>query len=165
MTTLVLVRHGEAEGAGFGGDEHRALTEEGRRYVRAVGGLLVGLPEAIDVVITSPLVRAVQTAEILTGALGLDEVTARPEVAFPAHLEQLWAVVDEAPAHARGIMVVGHEPTMGVFASWLTEAAGRHPFRTGTALVLEVTRRPRAARLTHVITGRPATLHDLGGPR
>ncbi|MCB9647234.1 MAG: histidine phosphatase family protein [Deltaproteobacteria bacterium] len=162
MMTLVLVRHGEAEGAGFGGDEHRALTEEGRRYVRTVGGLLAGAMEPVDALITSPLVRAVQTAEILAGALGLDEVVARPEVAFPARLEQLWQVVDEVPAHVRGLMMVGHEPTLGVFASWLAEAAATIPFRTGTALTLAVDRRTRAAQVLHVITGRPATLTRAG---
>ena len=158
MTTLVLVRHGEAEGAGFGGDEQRALTEDGRRYVRAVGRLWAARAEAVDVLITSPLVRAVQTAEILATALGLDAVTARPEVAFPATLEQLWAVIDEAPTHARGVMVVGHEPTLGVLASWLTPAAATLPFRTGTALTLTIDRRTRAARVVHVISGRPPAL-------
>lgn len=159
---LVLVRHGEAGEASA--DEYRALTEAGRRQVRAVGALFAAQPEPVDVVITSPLVRAVQTAETLAGALGLDgPITARPEIAFPARIEQVLAVADEVPGPTRGVMLVGHEPTMGVLARALTgEAGAALAFRTGTLVLLRWTRGEPRARPVFQISGRPPALERLG---
>jgi len=60
------MRHGPAEDhADSGMDSDRALTVSGRERVRSVAKLLLELDEAPLVVITSPLVRAVQTAEVV----------------------------------------------------------------------------------------------------
>jgi len=158
---LVLVRHGEAGDAPV--DDHRALTATGRRHVRRVGQVLVAQPEPIDVILTSPLVRAVQTAEVIAGALGLDEqIHARPEIAFPARLEQILAVVDEVPGSVRGVLVVGHEPTMGVLTRHLFGATGPSvSFRTGTAVSMSWTRGRAEATPRYAVMGNPPERLDL----
>lgn len=149
------MRHGEAGAAAS--DELRGLTEAGRMYVRRAGALLADQPEAIDRVITSPLVRAVQTAEVLAGTLGLDaEITAHPEIAFPARVEQLLDVAAQVPVPARGIAIVGHEPTMGMLLERLLGPVARQvPFRTGTLWVLRWRRGQTRAEPVYAISGHP----------
>jgi hypothetical protein len=62
---LYLLRHEEAEPAASGPDGHRTLTANGRTRMHRTGRRFAQLGEPIDLILTSPLVRAVQTAEIL----------------------------------------------------------------------------------------------------
>lgn len=63
---LYLIRHGIAEDKGLGiKDEERSLTKEGRQKTEKVAQQLVKLGLSFDLILTSPLVRARQTAEIL----------------------------------------------------------------------------------------------------
>ncbi|MEH2160971.1 MAG: phosphohistidine phosphatase SixA [Nostoc sp.] len=63
---LYLIRHGIAEDKGLGiKDEERSLTKEGRQKTEKVAQKLVKLGLSFDLILTSPLVRACQTAEIL----------------------------------------------------------------------------------------------------
>ena len=75
MIRVFLVRHGIAADAAPGQpDESRPLTAKGRRRFRRTARAFARLGERVDKLITSPLVRAVQTAEILARALRQDEV-------------------------------------------------------------------------------------------
>ncbi len=80
-TTLVLVRHGVTEhtagkrfSGGLGG-RNPGLTEEGRAQIRATADWLSPLAEAIDVVVSSPVRRTQESAEILAARLGKDFAT------------------------------------------------------------------------------------------
>lgn len=68
---VVIVRHGQA-GRHDGSDLARCLTETGRKQTRQVAELLVARDLAPTVLYTSPLVRAVQTAEIVAHTCGID---------------------------------------------------------------------------------------------
>lgn len=75
-TTLVLVRHGvtkhtasKAFSGGLGGD-NPPLTQEGREQVLLTAEWLKPLTPAVDAVVTSPVLRAAETGEILAGTLG-----------------------------------------------------------------------------------------------
>ena len=80
VTTLVLVRHGAtthtADKRFSGGlaSSNPALTDEGRAQVREVAEWLAPLGEAVEAVITSPVRRTRESAEILADRLGLDVV-------------------------------------------------------------------------------------------
>lgn len=133
MTGLCLFRHGPADLAAPGGsDEARPLTAEGRRKtLRAARGVR-RLDLGIDRIYTSPLVRAVQTAEVLAGVLELEppRVTDAllPE-APPSKLAELLADPD-----AQCPVLVGHNPNLtGVLdlllgstesEAWLLKKAG-----------------------------------------
>jgi len=110
---LLLMRHGEAVDDSDGqGDGARWLTAKGRRVTREVAAHVAKhRPPAM--VITSPLVRATQTAEILVGAVGLED-----GVVVDGHLAS-----GDVAAILRGltrykgqdtIAVVGHEPTLSI---------------------------------------------------
>lgn len=72
---IYLLRHGDAED-GNGDDAARRLTAKGERQSEAAGRALAALGAGIDTCLTSPKVRAADTARLACQALGLE-----PEVA------------------------------------------------------------------------------------
>jgi len=98
-----LLRHGDAEDGAGKPDADRELTKKGRRQARDAGRALKALGETIDACLTSPKVRARETAEIASEELGI-------EVEEDGRL----AGGDFDPlqlAEGRGeVLLVGHEP-------------------------------------------------------
>lgn len=117
---VFLVRHGDADAEvpeGLG-DEARALTAKSRQVLVSHFASLAEHMAGIDLVLTSPLVRAVQTAQILSSIL-------KHEGLLHAHR----SLVPEMPVGAiesvlrhktgAGVILVGHEPSMGAMAAHL----------------------------------------------
>jgi phosphohistidine phosphatase len=122
---LLLVRHAEAVPLGFAGihtDSERYLTDLGKRQSLALADALKKAGVTADVVVTSPLVRAVQTGgpiaamltpdkePVTTEYLGFDEYRPKKLAEFVNDLDVNTAVL------------VGHMPTLGQFAEWLLAA-------------------------------------------
>jgi phosphohistidine phosphatase len=131
---LVLVRHGRAEDEHPAGDGARGLTAEGRREMLAHARTLAPRLR-LDGIATSPLVRAVQTAEILAEALDLREVAVRADLgASEAPDGVLAAARDLGPGWA----LVGHNPALGMaLARLLGSSSPALRFRKGAAAALE----------------------------
>jgi phosphohistidine phosphatase len=118
---LLLIRHGEAVEAAPGlGDTGRWLTAKGRRQTRKVASWLGKKSVRRPVTLwTSPLVRAVQTAEIVAERLGLEEdVTAIRELAQGADPAELLRLV-MAYRGPSPLGLVGHEPGLSALARLL----------------------------------------------
>jgi phosphohistidine phosphatase len=125
---LYLIRHGvaEARGEAWPDDAKRPLTEQGMAKVRKGARGLVRLGVSLDVILTSPLVRARQTADIVAGAFDarphiVNSEALAPEGSFQAVLADL-----EKQSRRTSIALVGHEPGIGELAARL--AGSRHPF-------------------------------------
>jgi phosphohistidine phosphatase len=110
---LYLVRHAEA--ASGEPDEERRLTQAGREQARALGRRLAEEGISPDALLTSPLVRARETAAALGEALGI-EAEADERLRPGATSEGVRAAV-----RARGerVVVVAHEPDCGLIAGEL----------------------------------------------
>jgi phosphohistidine phosphatase len=128
---LYLVRHAKAE-AGEP-DELRRLTPDGLAAARDLGRQLAGDGVAPDAVLTSPLLRARQTAEEIARATGA-EVEAVDSLAPGAT-----AAVVRASIAGRGdtVVVVGHQPDCGQVAAELT-GGDEPPFPTAGLAVIEL---------------------------
>jgi phosphohistidine phosphatase len=152
--TFYVVRHGIAEDAAPGGDDGaRRLTPEGRRKMRGVVRGLRILGVEPDVLLTSPLVRAKETADVLIGGL-----RSAPE---PRTLEAL--TPDSSPedtlkalrqfARSQQVMVVGHEPNLSsLLALLLTGSPDGVPIelKKGACAAVEVTAfEPRGGGVLH----------------
>ena len=117
------MRHGPAEEAAPSGvDADRALTPVGRDRVRSVAKELAAAGEEPLQIVTSPLVRAVQTAEIVAITTKLSDrggsVEVRREVAPGGDSVKL--VYRLAVEGAKRVMLVGHEPDLsGLLATLL----------------------------------------------
>ena len=120
---LYVLRHGVAEerGAGYSNDGERPLTAKGvRRMTRQVRGLRA-LGVSIGVVVTSPLVRAVQTAEIVTRGSAGDRPAGHIQCPRPrGSPSQLISSLATGYSTTDGVMVVGHEPDLSSLVSVLT---------------------------------------------
>src|SRR5581483_6827547 len=114
MKHLLLMRHGEAVDGAPGGDGDRWLTSHGRQTTRAVAEHLAR-HMAPATVWTSPLVRAVQTAEILASAVGLQgSVEVLRELAT-GHDDAILQHVADFEGDGT-LCLVGHEPTLSQLA-------------------------------------------------
>ncbi len=143
---LYLVRHAVAaeRGPDYPDDALRPLTDDGvERFRRAVSGLR-DLGVQLDLVLTSPYVRAHETAELL--AVGLRP---RPKLVVVDALAAgekpagVIAAVAQHSATGRGasrIALVGHEPDLGELAARLLGAKGRIEFKKGAVCRIDVDR-------------------------
>ncbi len=123
-----IMRHGIAVArgsAGFSDDSKRPLTPEGKEKMRDISTGLKRLGFDVDWIVSSPLLRCAQTAEIVAESLG-----ANVPVDFCDHLrpggsaEALIAYLAKRPNRKR-VLVVGHEPDLSEMAARLL-GAGRH---------------------------------------
>lgn len=120
---LHLVRHAHAGDAAEweGDDSLRPLTRKGRRQAEQLGSFLAERRIHPDVIVSSPKVRALQTAEIVAAALGMT-VRRDDRLADDFGKLELWALLDELGA--REPMLVGHDPDFSGLLSYLIDAAG-----------------------------------------
>jgi phosphohistidine phosphatase len=143
---LYFVRHGLAEerGDAWPDDTKRPLTEEGMSRLRKAVRGLARIGVAIDVVLTSPLVRARQTADIVAG--GLDPRPSIVNVDSLAPAGSYAAVLADLEKHSRKcrLALVGHEPMLGELAARLV--GSRHPieFKKGGVCRIDVENLPPA---------------------
>ncbi|HEY0721964.1 MAG TPA: phosphohistidine phosphatase SixA [Gammaproteobacteria bacterium] len=144
---VILMRHGRAaERAAFvGRDEERPLTAEGiKRLRQALPGLVDVVPR-LDRVVTSPLLRARQTAEVVAESYSvpLTELAAlAPGGGPPATTHWL------AAQHDKVLLLVGHEPDLGRLASWYLTGSDESfvPLKKGAICAIRFMGKPAAAR-------------------
>lgn len=143
---LLVVRHAIAEDReafarrGDGGDHQRPLSKKGRRRFRRGAKALAALVPEVDLLLSSPLVRAVQTADLLEKALrkeGTEPLRRECPALVPgAHPRALGEWLGEwlgdraetegdAGPPPRTVAVVGHEPHLSHLVSWLTAGSER----------------------------------------
>lgn len=131
---LHFLRHGRAGQSRPGGDDDaRELTAEGIDELRAAAPLWRRLNLRPDVVISSPLPRALQTAELVCEAIGgspLVDDRLRPGAHWPEFARTL-----AAHPEARRVMFVGHEPDLSSAIAELTGAASVRMRKGGLACV------------------------------
>jgi len=137
---LYVIRHGLAgdRGEAWPDDTKRPLTPQGvARLRREVQGLdLLGV--RFDQVLTSRLVRARQTAEILAQALGPRTGVTAVEALAPGGTPA--AVVSALAEHVRqgSVAIVGHEPDLGQLAARLIGAKAPIPFKKGAVCRIDL---------------------------
>lgn len=140
MPVLYLLRHGVAEDASAAvADEQRELTDEGRRKTTEAAAGLRALGVAPEVILTSPLVRARQTAELTAQVLEVRTVETYPPLAPAGGAE---AVVRQLKGYSGAeVMLVGHQPDLGELASYLltgSQGLVPLPFKKGAVAAIEV---------------------------
>jgi phosphohistidine phosphatase len=127
MIDLFLIRHGiAAERGTYPTDESRPLTDLGVQKTRQVAQRLHELGLRFDLILSSPLVRAQQTAEILLAA-GLSDRLEFAETLSPAGEITDWMTWFQTWMQAGGsaLALVGHEPDLGEWAEIFTWGESR----------------------------------------
>ena len=120
---LYLLRHGlavEPGTHGFAKDADRPLTQKGERKLWKIAEALEALEISFDLILSSPYVRARQTAEIVAEALNLRKELEFSDALVPAgsvkRLIESLNQIEPAPAN---VLLVGHEPYMSELISLL----------------------------------------------
>ena len=117
---LYFLRHGRADrSAWMGMDFERPLTEEGKERMAQEADTIHQLDLGLDAILTSPLVRAYQTAEIVAERLNLLDLLVVDERLEPGFGPSDLAEILEEHPQADEIMLVGHEPDFSEIISYL----------------------------------------------
>jgi phosphohistidine phosphatase len=142
-----IMRHGIAVtrgSAGFSDDSKRPLTPEGKQKMRQIVKGLSRLGFDVDWIVTSPLVRAAETAEIVAGLLGGNVPMDFCDALSPGgSAEALISFLAKRPNRKR-VLVIGHEPDLSEMAARLL-GAGRHAnlaFKKGGCCLITFTEFP-----------------------
>lgn len=120
---LYLLRHGlavEPGSAEFAKDSERPLTPKGERKLWKIGQAMQEMELSLDWLLSSPYVRARQTAEIVADTLGLGKKLAFSETLTPAgSTKKLIELLQLRRPAAEDVLLVGHEPYLSQLISLL----------------------------------------------
>ncbi len=139
-------------------DVKRPLDKEGKGQCLLLGSYLNALRVHLDLVVSSPLKRALQTASLVGTEVGYDSGIKvadglAPEAALPA----FQALMHELEGH-ENVLMVGHNPNLPQFLAWLLMNGTSIPGRAVIRL-----RKGALARVDYM--RRPGMLHSLVDPR
>ena len=121
-------------------DALRPLTEKGREKTRQMAKHLRDHIGPIQILVSSPLVRAQQTAKIISEVLEVEKYMECTELVPDAPPQAFANWLKSHALHVTSVMAVGHEPQLSVFASWIL-SGNHHSFidlKKSGALMLEV---------------------------
>jgi phosphohistidine phosphatase len=159
---LYLLRHGlavEPEAPGRGKDSERPLTPKGKRKLREIAAAMQALEISFDLILSSPYVRAEQTARIVAGALKAGKKLELSDTLTPGgSSSELIGLIHRLAPPPENVLLVGHEPYLSELISLLVSG--------GTGLSVEM-KKGALCKLTveSLRHGRCATLGWLLTPK
>lgn len=137
MKTLMLVRHAKSENAAPGlPDFDRALNDRGRKEAQAVGKFIRKQNLRFDLIMSSPALRARETAELVLGAAGLELDVHFDQRVYEASPPRLLEVLSELEDGTGSVILVGHNPGMEELVQLLTDRAEH--MATGTLAKIDL---------------------------
>ena len=163
---LYLMRHADAgvprENPVLGAK--RGLVKEGKQQCMLMAGVLTGLKAQIDIIISSPLKRARQSAQFVATEIGFESpILTSPALAPDGDCAALQQLIAQY-AKREGVLIVGHNPNLHQFIAKLISGNGNGhahaPVQGGGTIRL---RKGAIARID--LARRPAQLQWLIDPR
>lgn len=136
MKTILLLRHAKSDwSAEFTTDEQRPLSERGRRATGLLGRHLAELALEPDQILSSPAVRALDTAVRVADAAGWDCPVQTDRRFYESSVDVVLEVCRKRDASVASLLLVGHQPVWSDLASAL---AGGGVFEMPTAALLKI---------------------------
>jgi phosphohistidine phosphatase len=137
---IYVIRHSIANSLGAEGttrDEDRALTKDGIERIEAVAKGLKAMGIAPEYILTSPYLRALQTAQALQKGLGLTKnfLVQTPNLAITGNPEQVMEEVNLHYPAVKQIFLVGHEPGLTELIGLLVSGNPNLGLKVGRASV------------------------------
>jgi phosphohistidine phosphatase len=142
---VYLIRHGLAAepGDNFPDDSKRPLTTRGIQRLRRAGKALVSLEVAFDVMLTSPFVRARQTAEALASSFREPPLIVNaPSLAPGGTHNAIFEELGKQSQRRKKIAIVGHEPGIGELAARLLGLRKAIEFKKGAICRIDLAALP-----------------------
>ena len=138
---ITLIRHAEA-GDDAPRDEARALTARGRQDARRMGRGLARRDVTFSLMVTSPLVRAVQTAEIVAAQVDYRGRILATDALVPegpvSQIVSFLASLARDPEAVDSVALVAHEPILSALAATLTRLPRHPPLKKAEALRIKM---------------------------
>jgi phosphohistidine phosphatase len=144
---ITLIRHAEA-GDDAPRDEARALTVRGRQDARRMGRGLARRGVDFTLMVTSPLVRAVQTAEIVAAMVDYKDRVLVTDALIPeapvSHVIAFLTSAARDPESGSSVALVAHEPILSAVAAELTGRPRYPPLKKAEALRIRMSDGPES---------------------
>lgn len=137
MRTLTLIRHAKSNWNDDAvSDFNRPLNECGRAAAPAMGQRLRELGVSFDLIVSSPALRAITTAQVLAESLGYPrDIVVKNIRLYAADRTVLLDVVQQLPDNTPGVALVGHNPGLTEFCNYL---CGEHIDNLPTCAVARI---------------------------
>ena len=117
-------------------DADRGLTAEGQRQAKECAAFMVRHIGRVDIIVSSPFKRTMETADVMAKALGAHVVSSKmfePDGEPPA----MWAEVERIAQASEHVLIVGHDPSINKLLAWLI-SGGRTRFEHGAIAHVKV---------------------------
>jgi len=163
---LYLLRHaiaGERDAARYPDDRLRPVTTEGRRRMSEAARGMKRYGVTCDLILTSPLARAHQTAQIVSQVLGGPEPRLCEALAPGGSITSILESIGSARS-IKDVMLVGHEPGLSQMAGVLISAQQSGPrleLKKGGLCIVEFDGRPEPGGGTLTLLAKPGMLRAL----
>lgn len=142
---VYLIRHGEAESGGYSvTDFERRLTPHGKKLVKKAAEYWKKIIPVPELIVSSPLLRAKETAEIVHGVFGVkSDITFDRLLAGNTDTDSVCEMINMAGVNS--IMLFGHEPDMSHHLSVMT-SGGYMNAEFKKAMIARISFSSRAAK-------------------
>lgn len=120
MKHLTILRHAKADVAQTNqSDMDRPLIEKGHRQIKLMAPVIRGIEPAPDRLLSSPALRAVETAEGMAAAIKFDQAVLLEKEIYEAAPTTLLEVLRAQPAPVEHLVLIGHNPSLEMLVSGL----------------------------------------------
>lgn len=154
---LLLLRHGKAESSSAGGDFSRKLEEKGHEQARHAARILAAANLLPDLVLSSPVIRAKQTAISFTNAAGIPGPIFLDWLSCGMSPETALAELGHFPEF-ESIMIVGHEPDFSRLIGHCLGTTSEIQVRKGSVTCLDL-RPPSPRAILHFLIPHKLAKH------
>ncbi len=153
MKTIVLCRHAKADYPDGVRDFDRPLKEKGIKDAHEMGKLLAEKSFLPDLILSSPALRAISTAEIIAKAIGypLSAISLNPCI-YEEQVGDLIEMIEEISPEIKTVMIFGHNPTLSAGVNALLSMY--HPFEMPTSGMVCIESPFNSWDFTHPQSGR-----------
>ncbi|AEB95301.1 MAG: phosphohistidine phosphatase SixA [Metallosphaera sp.] len=155
MTTLIIVRHGESEPQNEGtSDKDRQLVKKGVKQMKRIAEFLEEMDYEPTQAFTSPLIRAVQSAEVILDEMGLKLKAETLNDLLPD--EDPSPLAEKLKMMQGTVLIVGHEPQLSKLIKSLT--SGEVELKRGGLAIVEIDQVEGSSKLEMLITQKALKL-------
>ena len=124
MKKLIFIRHGKAEEQNADiSDFERSLTTKGKKELHRMGLMLHEKQPSIDLFVTSPAFRAIETAFIIVGEFGVkhEDIKVLDNLYYRTNQSSLMKYLQFIEDEKTSIAIIGHNPSITNFAEWFSK--------------------------------------------
>lgn len=120
MRNLYLVRHSKSSWKNLSlNDFDRPLNKKGKKDALLMGDYLTMKKVDIDLIISSPAKRTLETLNLLAEKISFNERVQFEQLLYEANLKKIFSVIRNIDEQIQNVMLIGHNPALTILANYL----------------------------------------------